>query len=100
MSALAFRQPTDLRVDLGTEKRDPVFPGQAATTLGVLGSRLADSLPRGLVQRGMGCIASAGGTAGDRKKNDGASPGWDRTHGGWRKNTAEAAFAATQLAGI
>src|SRR3546814_11935446 len=34
MSALAFRQPTDLRVDLGTEKRDPVFPGQAATTLG------------------------------------------------------------------
>src|SRR3546814_198596 len=67
MSALAFRQPTDLRVDLGTEKRDPVFPGQAATTLGVLGSRLADSLPRGFVQSGMGCIASDGGHDGDRK---------------------------------
>src|SRR3546814_217834 len=78
MSALAFRQPTDLRVDLGTEKRDPVFPGQAATTLGVLGSRLADSLPRGFVQSGMGCIASDGGHDGDLQKNAGASPAWGR----------------------
>src|SRR3546814_18575339 len=37
MSALAFRPPTALRVDPGTETRDPVFPGHAATPLGVHG---------------------------------------------------------------
>src|SRR5690606_27085271 len=61
MSALVLRQSTGLRVDLRTEKRDPVVPGQAATPLGVLGGRLANSLPRGFIQRGTGSTASDGG---------------------------------------
>src|SRR3546814_16954317 len=65
LSALVLRQSTGLRVDFRTEKRDPMIPGQAATTLGALGGRLADSAPGGFVQRGMRCLASDGGHDGD-----------------------------------
>src|SRR3546814_5971424 len=45
----------------------------------------------------MGCIASDGGHDGDLQKNAGASPAWGRNPGGWMKNTADAAFAITQV---
>ena len=98
MNALAFRQSTGLRVDLRAEKRDPVIPGQAATTLGMLGGRLANGAPRGFVQRGTGCIASDGGHDGDLQKKAEATPAWGRNPSGWMKNTADAVSAITQVA--
>src|SRR3989344_4865593 len=75
-------QPADLHVDRQTEKCAPVTPGQAATTLGVLGGRLANNLPSGFVQRGTGSVESDDGHDGDLRKGTGVSPPGEETPAG------------------
>src|SRR5690606_16536362 len=68
LCTLVFGQSTDLRVDLGTEKRHVVLVRKAATALRMFGSRLAESPPRGFIQRGTGGIESDGGHDEDLQK--------------------------------